>query len=104
MAAAHETIDSRGVGPIGFDGNDIEPMMLDQPARDGCPGTIEFGGAVGRLSEENELGIRETIERASEIRDSIERRQPVCFLPQNTNGLAFGICIRAARHDRHRQL
>src|SRR5579864_3408616 len=43
---ADEAIEFRGIGPIPFDSEDAESMLLDEPLRDRRTGSVELGGPM----------------------------------------------------------
>jgi hypothetical protein len=72
---AHVAVDPRGVRPIRLDGDDVEPVLLDQAPRNRGAGPVELRRAMSRLAEEEELRIRKTIEKLAEILRPVRRRQ-----------------------------
>ena len=52
----HVMIDSRRVGPVGFDRDKAKALFDDEIAGDALAHPIEFGGAVGRLAEQHDPG------------------------------------------------
>ena len=75
-------IDPGSIRPVGFDRDEIKPLLLDESARDALAHTIEFRGAVRCLAKENELRIADAAKEGSEIRciDCSERRARSCDL------------------------
>src|SRR5208283_1268444 len=59
---ANEAIEFGGVGPVGFKGENAEPVALDQTMGNGRARLVELRGSVGRLSEQDDFGVREYIE------------------------------------------
>src|SRR5919204_573463 len=73
VAIAHVAIDARGVRPVRLDRDDRVIVTLDQPARDGRPGTVEFRSAVGGLAEQYQFRAGEFVEMRSERLGAISR-------------------------------
>jgi hypothetical protein len=63
---ANVAVDTVGVRPVGFDGDDREAVPLDQPAGDGRPRPVELRRTMGGLAQEDDLGGGEAIEQRSE--------------------------------------
>ena len=61
-------VDRCGVGPVRFDGDDVETVRLDQPSRYCGPGPVEFGRAVTCLAEQHYAAIRKAVEHRPECR------------------------------------
>lgn len=61
-------VDCRRIRPIRLDRHDREPVFLDQAARDGCAGAVEFRRAVARLSEQHDPPPGKAIEKQPECR------------------------------------
>ena len=82
-------VDRRRVRPVGLDCDDVESVMLDQPARDGRSRAIEFARAVARLAKQHHARIAIAVEHRSERRvvDFRQRlrsgRRPVSDLPHD---------------------
>ena len=72
---AHVAVDACGVGPIRLDGDDFEPVLFNQAARDRCAGLVEFRRAMARLPEKDNLRIRKTVEICAKFIDLIWRRK-----------------------------
>src|SRR5450759_320342 len=70
---ADVVVDACGVGPIRLDGNDIEPMLLDQAARDRRAGLVKFRRAMARLPKKDEFRIRKTVEECAKLVDLLRR-------------------------------
>ena len=64
---ADVAVDACGVGPIRLDGNDAEPVLFDQAARDRRAGSVELRRAMSRFPEEDDLRIREAVETRAEL-------------------------------------
>lgn len=45
-------VDMAGVRPVCFDRHDIEPVPLDQPLGNRCPGSIKVAGSMARLADQ----------------------------------------------------
>ena len=50
----HVVIDSRGIGPVGFDRNKAKALLDDEIAGDALAHPIELRGAVGRFAEQDD--------------------------------------------------
>src|ERR1043166_7453213 len=70
------TVDAGGIGPIGFHRHDVEAMPLDQAARDGGPGAIELGGAMGGFAQQHHARFTEAVEGGAEL-GMLRRRPPL---------------------------
>lgn len=57
-----------GVGPVGFDGDNGEAVMLDQMSGDGGAGAVEIVGAVAGFADQYDLGVGEAIEHLAKGR------------------------------------
>jgi len=55
------------VRPVALDGDEGEPLLLDQPAGDGGPPGVVLVGAVGRLTEQHHPGIADPGEERVKI-------------------------------------
>lgn len=58
VAVAGVSIQLEGIGPIAFDRDGVEAVLLDQAARDLGAHRIELVRAVSRFSEEHEAAMR----------------------------------------------
>ena len=65
-------VDARGIRPITFDGDEAEPLLDDQFARDALAHPIEFRGAMGRLAEQHDARIANPFKQRAEI-DCVDR-------------------------------
>ena len=61
--AAHVAVDAVGVRPIGFDGNRVETLFRDEPARDRGALAVELVGAVGGLADQHEASAPEPLDQ-----------------------------------------
>jgi hypothetical protein len=61
-SALHPPIQSTHVGPVGFDGDGVETLLLEQPLRDARALVVELVAAVRRLAEEHEARVADPIE------------------------------------------
>jgi hypothetical protein len=68
-------INACGIRPIRFHGHDIETMILDQVAGYGGPGAIEFTGAMGCLSQQDQVGAAKSVEWRTKCLHLFGRRQ-----------------------------
>lgn len=74
-AMAHIAINPLGVGPIGFDRDDVEPVVLNEIPRDGSAGAIEFARAVRGFTQKHQIRIAEPGKGQTERIRMFGRRQ-----------------------------
>ena len=60
-------VNSRCIGPVGFDRDDREAVLFDQSARDRRPGTIEFRRAMGRFAQKDDGGVGKAVKEGAKI-------------------------------------
>jgi hypothetical protein len=60
-AAAHVAVHAVGVGPVAFDGDRAEALVLDEPPGDGRPLFVELVRAVARLADEHVVGVTDDV-------------------------------------------
>jgi hypothetical protein len=70
----HIVIDARGIRPIAFDGDEAEPLLEYQFARDALAHPIEFRGAMGRLAEQHHARVADPFKERTEI-DGVDRAE-----------------------------
>ena len=70
----HIVIDARGIRPIAFDGDEVEPLLDDQFARDALAHPVEFGSAVACLAEQHDARVADPFEQRGKI-DGIDRAE-----------------------------
>ena len=61
-------IDARRVRPIALNGDEREPLAIDEFARDSLPHTIKLGGAMSGFAEKNDACIADPLEQWFEVR------------------------------------
>lgn len=55
-----------GVGPVGFDGDDVEAVVFNHVFGQGGAGAVKLGGAVGAVADEEDSAVAETVQEAGE--------------------------------------
>jgi len=73
-ATLNVTIDSQGVGPIRFPGNDRESLLLNEPFRYLRPCLIEFMRSMRRLAQQHEFGVTDQFQQRIIIRSCARQR------------------------------
>ena len=64
---AHEPVDPRGVGPVGFHRHHAESVVPDQFLGDPGPHVIELGRAMGGLAEQDHPGAADPLEERGQV-------------------------------------
>src|SRR3954470_1739821 len=65
---AYVAIDCGGVGPVGFHGDNREPMLFKQPACYGSARSIELRGAMTCLSQQHNPRLSKAVKQRAERR------------------------------------
>ena len=91
----HIMIDARGIRPIALDGDEAEPLLDDQLARDALAHPIEFRGAMGCLAEQYDARVADPFEQRDEI-DRVDRAERLGRVGDPIGQLFFadGACRR----------
>ena len=77
---AHIVVDAGDIGPIAFDRDDIETVLLDQAPRDRRACRVELMRTVRRLTQQHDPGVAKAIESIGKVR-CLGNWQRFCRLP-----------------------
>lgn len=94
--ATHIAVDSFGIWIVGFHGDDVEAMVLDQILGYFSPRSVEFRGPMGSIAKEDYFVVGDFVDEVCEGRVGEGRKrldilaEEICRLRKHLDGSAKG--------------